>query len=123
MPLFEEMGYMPTQRYATGEEIRKYANLAAEKFNIAPYAVFQTKAEKLVWDEASKEWQVELVQKRNGEEPQRLNIRSSFVATIGGVLDVPKLPGVAGIAEFQGRLFTPRGGIILSLADHLRIQR
>lgn len=105
MPLLEEMGYMPKHRYATGEEIRTYANLVAEKFDIARHAVFQTKAERLVWDEAHKEWQVELIQKRTGEEPQTLNIRAQFVATIGGVLNLAKLPDVPGIADYQGDAF------------------
>lgn len=92
LPFLEEMGYIPKRRYASGEEIRNYANLVAEKFNLASQAVFQTKAESMVWDEEEKEWQVELVQKRTGEVPQALNIRSQFVVTIGGVLNIPKLP-------------------------------
>jgi hypothetical protein len=48
LPLLEETGYIPKHRYAYGEEIRNYANLIAEKWNIADSAVFCTKAEKLV---------------------------------------------------------------------------
>lgn len=51
-------------------------NLVADKWKIADSGVFQTKAEKLVWDEATKEWQVQLVQQRNGEPPLTINIRS-----------------------------------------------
>lgn len=99
------MGYVPKHRYGSGEEIRNYANLVAEKYGIVNSAVFQTKAEKLVWDEDTKEWQVELVQRRKAVPPQTLNIRAQFVAMVNGVLNWPKLPGFPGISEFQGAIF------------------
>lgn len=105
MPLLEEMDYMPKHRYAYGEEIRNYANLVVDKWNFAGSAVFQTKAEKLVWDEASKGWQVEFVQKRKGEPPQTVDIHSQFVVTANGVLNYPKLLKVTGIFDFQGNIF------------------
>ena len=105
LPLLEETGYMPKHRYSYGEEIRSYANLVAEKYNVANSAVFLTKAEKLVWDEATKEWQVELVQRLRGKPPQTLNIRSHFVAMVNGVLNWPKLPRLQGILDYQGEIF------------------
>jgi cation diffusion facilitator CzcD-associated flavoprotein CzcO len=105
LPLLEETGYVPKHRYSAGEEIRTYAHLAAEKWGLADSTVWQTKAQKLVWDEDSKEWQVELVQQRKGEQPQTLNIRAQFVATVNGVLNWPKVPGVPGILDFKGDIF------------------
>ncbi|KAF8862082.1 flavin-binding monooxygenase-like family protein [Acephala macrosclerotiorum] len=105
LPLLEETGYMPKHRYAYGEEIRNYANLVAEKWNVTGSAIFQTKAEKLVWDEATKGWQVELVQTRKGEPPQTLNIRSQFVAMVNGVLNYPKLLKLPGVLDYQGEIF------------------
>ncbi|KAF4633957.1 hypothetical protein G7Y89_g4155 [Cudoniella acicularis] len=105
LPLLEETGYVPKHRYSSGEEIRNYANLVAEKWNFAGSAVFCTKAEKLVWDEATKEWQVKLIQKRKGVLPQTLNIHARFMATVNGVLHWPKLPGLPGIPDFQGEIF------------------
>jgi cation diffusion facilitator CzcD-associated flavoprotein CzcO len=105
LPLLEEMGYMPKRRYASGEEIREYANLAAEKWGLADSAVFQTKAENLAWEDESKEWQVELIQKRKGEQPHTSNIRAKFVATVNGVLNWPKLPGLPGLNDYKGDIF------------------
>ena len=105
LPLLEETGYIPRHRYAHGEEIREYADLVADKCGVTDSAVFQTRAQKLVWDEAAKEWQVELVQQRKGELPQTLNIRSQFVATVNGVLNWPKLPGFPGILDYKGQVF------------------
>lgn len=87
LPLLEETGYVPKHRYSSREEIRNYANLIAEKYYIADSAVFLTKAEKLVWNEETKEWEVQLTQSRKGEPPQTLNIRSQFVATVNSVLN------------------------------------
>ncbi|KAE9366267.1 FAD/NAD(P)-binding domain-containing protein [Stipitochalara longipes BDJ] len=105
LPLLEETGYIPKHRYSTGEEILNYANLIADKYKITGSAVFQTKAEKLVWDEETKEWQVQLTQRRKGELPQTLNICSQFVAMVNGVLNWPKLPGLPGILDYQGEMF------------------
>lgn len=103
LPLLEETGYMPRHRYAYGEEIRDYANFAAKKWGLE--AVFQTKAEKLEWDEEEKEWHADLVQHRKGEEPQNLSIRAQFVATVNGALNWPKLPGIPGLLDYKGAVF------------------
>ncbi|KAJ4289581.1 hypothetical protein N0V90_010910 [Kalmusia sp. IMI 367209] len=105
LPLLEETGYIPRHRYSGGEEIRTYVNLLAQKWGVAESGVFKTQAQKLVWDERSKEWQVELIQQRSGEEPQTLDIRAQFVAMSNGVLNWPKVPGVPGILDYQGDVF------------------
>ncbi|KAJ6154966.1 hypothetical protein N7485_013335 [Penicillium canescens] len=105
LPLLEETGFIPKHRYSQGEEIRKYANLVAQQFGLAHYGVFQTQAQKLVWDENAKEWQVDLVQHRKDEAPRVLSIRSSFVSLTAGVLNWPKLPGIPGILDYQGDMF------------------
>lgn len=105
LPLLEEMGYMPKHKYSSGAEIRNYANQVVARFGVDKSAVFQTKAKKLVWDDAAKEWEVELVQKRDGQEPQTLNIRAQFVAAVNGILNWPKLQGFPGIGEFEGEIF------------------
>ncbi len=105
LPLLEETGYIPRHRYAYGEEIRNYANLVAEKWDVAGSAVFQTKTQKLMWDETTKEWQVKLLQQRKGEPPQTLNICSQFVMTVNGLLNWPKMPGFPGILDYQGEIF------------------
>ncbi|KAF2265468.1 FAD/NAD(P)-binding domain-containing protein [Lojkania enalia] len=105
LPLLEETGYIPRHRYAHGEEIRNYANFAAQKWGVADSAVFQTKANNLIWDDILKEWQVELVQQRKEEDLQTLNICAKFVATVNGVLNWPKVPRVPGILDYQGEVF------------------
>ena len=105
LPLLEETGYIPKHRYSSGEEIREYANLAAEKWGVAQSAAWQTKAEKLLWDEEAKEWEVEIIQQRKDEKPQTLNIRAQFVAAVNGALHWPKLPGIPGILDYKCAIF------------------
>ncbi|RDW61942.1 hypothetical protein BP6252_11375 [Coleophoma cylindrospora] len=105
LPLLEETGYIPKHRYASGEEIRNYAKLVAERYGLTNSAVFRTKAQKLIWDEVSKSWDIELVQQRKEEPPQTLKIRSQFVAAVNGVLSFPKLPKFPGVLEYPGPMF------------------
>lgn len=105
LPLLEETDYVPKHRYAYGEEIREYAEFVAEKWGLSGSAVFQTKAQKMVWDGAAKAWRVELIQQRKGRPPQTLNIRSQFVTQANGVLNWPTLPGITGILDYKGDTF------------------
>ena len=42
MPMLEELGYVPTQRYAFGEEIRLHLQSIADKFDLDADALFHT---------------------------------------------------------------------------------
>ncbi|CAG8936134.1 unnamed protein product [Penicillium salamii] len=105
LPYLEETGYIPRHRYSQGEEIREYVNIVAQKWGLENCAVFQTKAEKIVWDDDAKEWSVDLVQRRKGLSPETLRVRSSFVTISAGVLNWPKLPDVPGVLDYNGDMF------------------
>ena len=105
LPFLEETGFIPKHRYSYGEEIRKYAEYIAEKYNFADSAVFSTKAEKLTWIENAKEWEVELTQRIKGQPPVSITIRSTFVATVNGVLNWLKLPDLPGLLDYKGDVF------------------
>jgi cation diffusion facilitator CzcD-associated flavoprotein CzcO len=105
LPLLEETGFVPKHRYSQGEEIRQYANLVAQRFGLVDCGVFQTQAQKLMWNEDTKEWQVDLMQRRKGEAPRALSIRSNFMSLATGVLNWPKLPGISGILDYKGEMF------------------
>lgn len=105
LPYLEETGYVPKHRYSHGEEIREYVNLVTQKWGLIDCAVFQTQAQKIVWDEDAKEWVVDLIQRRKGQAPETLQIRSRFVTIAAGVLNWPKLPNIPGILDYQGSMF------------------
>ncbi|MCC3302624.1 flavin-containing monooxygenase [Arthrobacter sp. zg-Y895] len=97
LPLLEEVGYMPTERYAPGEEIRRHAVAIAERFDLYRDAVFSTRVTSLAWDEAASEW---IVSTDRGD-----SMRARYVVTSSGTLTQPKLPGIAGIDSFKGHTF------------------
>ncbi|WP_350351713.1 NAD(P)/FAD-dependent oxidoreductase [Microbacterium sp. A8/3-1] len=97
MPLLEETGAMPSERYATGEEIRQHAVRIAKHYDLYRDTLFQTRATSLTWDEESNEWQVTT---DRGDD-----FRARYVVTSSGTLSQPKLPGITGIETFQGHTF------------------
>lgn len=105
LPYLEETGYVPKYRYSQGEEIRDYVNIVVQKWGLIDCAVFQTQAQKIVWDDDAKEWSVNLIQRRKGQSPETLQIRSKFVTIAAGVLNWPKLPSIPGILDYQGDMF------------------
>ncbi|WP_064751566.1 NAD(P)/FAD-dependent oxidoreductase [Mycobacterium sp. URHB0044] len=98
MPMLEEMGYMPSARYAPGEEIWEYSKSIARRFNLYENSLLQTLVTSLNWDEETLRW---IVSTNRGD-----NIRARFmVLGTGGVLHRPKLPGIPGLETFSGHSF------------------
>ena len=53
MPMLEEMNYVPTTRYAFGDEIRRHLDAIATKYGLVDDALFHTGVETSQWDESS----------------------------------------------------------------------
>jgi cation diffusion facilitator CzcD-associated flavoprotein CzcO len=106
MPLLEELGYMPRHKYASGNELREYANKIADKWDLYRAAVFKTLASDLKWDESKKGWEVEATQEGRGEAGRTMvTIDADFVILSPGILSIPKLPKVPGIDDYRGHTF------------------
>lgn len=97
LPLLEETGFMPSKKFADGAEIYGYCKLIADKFGFDKKALFHTLVTGMRWDEAIKRWRIST---NRGDE-----IRARFVIMANGLLNTPKLPGVAGIHDFKGKMF------------------
>ncbi len=97
MPLLEETGYMPTERYASATEIFEYARLLGRTFDLYPHALFQSDVTGADWDEAARRWQVTT---SRGDQ-----LSARFVVVAGGILHKAKLPGIPGIEDFGGKAF------------------
>lgn len=97
MPLLEEVGYVPEWKYSPGEEIRQHAMAIARQFDLYRDTCFQTKVTELRWDESESEW---IIHTDRGD-----HMRARYVVTSTGTLSRPKLPGIAGIENFQGHTF------------------
>jgi cation diffusion facilitator CzcD-associated flavoprotein CzcO len=97
LPLLEEVGYMPTRKYAHAPEIFAYAQKLGRHFDMYPHALFQTEVTGLVWDEVAHRWLVATTRDDH--------LAARFVVICGGVLHKAKLPGIPGIEDFQGHSF------------------
>jgi cation diffusion facilitator CzcD-associated flavoprotein CzcO len=97
LPLLEEIGFMPSEHYASATEIFEYSKLLARTFDLYPKALFQTDVTGADWDEATRRW---LVTTSRGDR-----LSSRFLVLAGGILHKAKLPGIAGIEDFEGKAF------------------
>jgi cyclohexanone monooxygenase len=97
MPLLEEMGYIPKEKYAFGDEILDYVNQLAKGFDLYRDVCFQTSVTGNRWDDDADRW---VITTDRGDE-----MRARFVVHSTGVLNRPKLPGLEGIDDFKGHTF------------------
>jgi cation diffusion facilitator CzcD-associated flavoprotein CzcO len=97
LPLLEETGHMPSQKYVFAPEIFGHAKRIATTFGLYDNALFSTQVTALEWDDESSRW---IIHTDRGDA-----IRAQFVTMGTGPLHRPKLPGVPGIETFAGHCF------------------
>ncbi len=97
MPLLEETGHMPTEKYAHAPEILEHCQRIGNQYGLYDNALFHTQVKTLKWDETEKLWRITT---DRGDD-----FTAQFVAMGTGPLHVPKLPGVPGIEDFKGHSF------------------
>jgi cation diffusion facilitator CzcD-associated flavoprotein CzcO len=97
MPLLEELGYVPTEKYAKGDEIFAHCRRIAEHYELYRDACLQTEVTEIRWDAAYSRWTITT---HHGDA-----IRARFVAMANGYLQKPKLPGIDGITAYRGHTF------------------
>ncbi|MBL6691970.1 MAG: NAD(P)/FAD-dependent oxidoreductase [Pseudomonadales bacterium] len=97
LPLLEETGYMPTEKYAKAPEILAHSQRIARHFDLYRDACFQTEVTELKWEEQTARW---IIHTNRGDA-----MRARFVVMSNGPLNRPKLPGIKGIDSFEGHTF------------------
>jgi cyclohexanone monooxygenase len=97
MPLLEETGHMPSEKYAHAPEILEHCRRIGKQYGLYDNALFHTQVTNLEWDEARSRW---LIQTNRGDA-----FTADFIGMGTGPLHVPKLPGIAGIESFKGHSF------------------
>jgi cyclohexanone monooxygenase len=97
LPLLEELGYMPKEKYSFAPEIFSHSKRIAEHFELYDSALFQTRVTGLKWLQESARWSVTT---SRGDD-----LRARFVVLGTGFLSQPKLPGISGIESFEGHMF------------------
>ena len=97
MPLLEETGYMPSEKYAHAPEILEHCRRIGRQYGLYDNALFHTQVTSLDWDEADSRWNIST---NRGDA-----FTAQFVGMGTGPLHVPKLPGIPGIETFKGHSF------------------
>ena len=97
MPLLEETGYIPTEKYAKAPEIFAHCQRIARHFDLYPKALFQTVVQDVRWIDDAERWEVAT---DRGDR-----IRARFLIIAGGILHKAKLPGIPGVETFKGKSF------------------
>lgn len=97
LPLLEETGHMPTEKYTHAPEILQHCRNIGAQFDLYDQALFSTEVTGLDWDDAAKRW---IIQTDRGDK-----MRAKYVAMGTGPLHRPKLPGIDGINDFDGHAF------------------
>jgi len=97
LPLLEETGYIPKERYSFAPEIFAHAQRIGKHFHLYEKACFQTSIKEARWDDEAGRWTV---------TTDRGDVfKTRFVIMSSGPLNKPKLPGIPGIERFKGHTF------------------
>jgi len=97
MPLLEETGHMPTEKYTRAPEILEHCQRIANHFGLYDNACLSTEVTGLEWDDAASRW---IIRTNRGDE-----MRAKYVAMGTGPLHRPKLPGIPGLQSYEGHSF------------------
>jgi cyclohexanone monooxygenase len=97
MPLLEETGHMPTEKYVHAPEILEHCQRIGRKYHLYDKALFHTQVKELTWNEEKSVWHITT---DRGDD-----FTAQFVGMGTGPLHVPKLPGIPGIESFKGHSF------------------
>ena len=97
LPMLEETGYIPGEKYARAPEILAHCRKLAQRYDLYPRALFQTVVTDLTWDEERARW--------IGATSRDDRIAARFVISACGFIQKPRLPGIPGIENFRGHAF------------------
>jgi cation diffusion facilitator CzcD-associated flavoprotein CzcO len=97
LPLLEETGYIPKEKYSYAPEILEHSRRIGRKFDLYRSACFQTQIKAIAWHDQECRWIVTT----NRDD----RFRARFVVMSNGPLNRPKLPGIVGIDSFKGHTF------------------
>ena len=97
MPMLEETGTIPTEKYAKAPEIFAQCQRIGEQYGLYPKALFQTLVEEVRWHDDKGSWEVST---NHGDR-----LRAKFLIIAGGILHKAKLPRIPGADTFKGASF------------------
>jgi cyclohexanone monooxygenase len=97
LPLLEELGYMPKEKYAYADEIFEHSQRIGRHYGLYERTHFSTRVTSMEWDDSLARWHLRT---DRGDD-----VRARFVVSALGPMSRPKLPGIPGLETFAGHSF------------------
>ena len=97
IPMLEEFGYVPTHRYASGDEIRGHLERIAGRYRLTDGALWHTEVTRAEWHDDEARWHVHT---DRGD-----NVACRWYVLCAGILNLMKLPCIPGMEDFAGHSF------------------
>ena len=97
LPLLEEIGYLPVEKYSRAPEILKHSRAIGEHFDLYRDVCFQTEVTGMEWDDVASRW---TIRTNRGDA-----MKARHVVMANGPLHRPKLPGIPGVETFKRHSF------------------
>ena len=97
LPMLEELDFIPSHRYAFGEEILHHLEAVADRFDLVDDALFHTGVTVAEWQEDSGRWRIDT------DRGDAVTCRWYVLAV--GILNLMKLPDIPGMEDFAGHSF------------------
>jgi len=90
-----------SQYFALREEIQHYFEKVATDYGIRPYIRFHTQVRCARYDEHHTQWQVDV----EDDDGTTQTLHADMLLSAVGLLNLPKMPDIRGIQDFQGPCF------------------
>lgn len=97
LPMLEELGVLPSEKYVKGPEIFAHCQKVANYYDLYPATLFQTAVTEARWHSERNRW---IVRTSRDDE-----IAARFVVSGTGFYGSPKLPRIPGMESFEGHCF------------------
>ncbi|MEV5561047.1 NAD(P)/FAD-dependent oxidoreductase [Nonomuraea wenchangensis] len=94
---FSWMPWNWTRTHVRQAELQEYLEAVVDRFGLAPHFRFDTRVERVEWDESKQEYAI--------FSEGREILRANHVISAVGLLSDPKMPDWEGIGDFRGPLF------------------
>ena len=87
-----------SERYASQEEILRYAQHVCHRFGLREHIQFNTEVSAMIFDENTNQWNIQVTE----QEGRLSDVTATYCILATGCLSVPNLPKVDGLDKFKG---------------------
>jgi cation diffusion facilitator CzcD-associated flavoprotein CzcO len=90
-----------SQYYTPGSEIREYYERVVDEYGVKEHLHLRHEVQRVEWSDGRSQWQVKI---QNLDTSDVFTETAHFFVSAAGRLNVPKMPDIPGLCDFQGHL-------------------